>query len=491
MDKAQAQLAQSSQESDTGDVGAPDAAVYKSHSGDIVDTLQDLMDKAQAQLAAARKKEANALHAFQMLKLSLEDQIKFDTRDLDDTKADLAASAEKKSVAESSLAETATCLQTDTAALEDLKADCAAKASAYEALKVSIASELKAIAQAKKALSTSEGTVQICSKGKLSFLQIGHSGSSSGAEIVRFVRDLAKKQHSNVLAQLAARMASVVRFSNEAGEDPFAKVKGLISDMIAKLEKEQDADATHKAYCDKEMSETRAKKEHRSARIEKLSVQIEQMAATSAKLKEETAAAQKALADLAKAQADMDKLRGEENAAFVAAKADMEKGLKGVKLALKVLSEFASCTEGEKQGAATSIIGMLEVVEADFEKKLIELVDAEESAAAEYEAETKDNGLEKVAKEKDVEYKTQEAAELEKSAAEATADRSGVQVELDAVLEYLAKLEKMCIAKPETYAERKRRREAELAGLREALKILEGDAMLVQTAVSRTLRGAH
>ena len=46
-------MAQSFQESDSGDVGAPDAAVYKSHSGDIVDTLQDLMDKAQAQLATA------------------------------------------------------------------------------------------------------------------------------------------------------------------------------------------------------------------------------------------------------------------------------------------------------------------------------------------------------------------------------------------------------------------------------------------------------
>merc|ERR1711933_54972 len=49
-------LTQSSQESDTGDVGAPDAAVYKSHSSDIVGTLQDLTDKAQAQLAAARKR---------------------------------------------------------------------------------------------------------------------------------------------------------------------------------------------------------------------------------------------------------------------------------------------------------------------------------------------------------------------------------------------------------------------------------------------------
>merc|ERR1711972_883994 len=148
--------------------------------------------------------------------------------------------------------------------------------------------------------------------GKLSFLQMGRSGHLSGADIVRFVRDLAKKQHSTGLAQLAARMASVVRFSNEAGDDPFAKVKGLISDMIAKLQKESDADATHKAYCDKELSETRAKKAHRSARIEKLSVQIEQMTATSAKLKEETAAAQKALADLTKAQSDIDSLREEE-----------------------------------------------------------------------------------------------------------------------------------------------------------------------------------
>merc|ERR550532_1275560 len=110
------------------------------------------------------------------------------------------------------------------------------------------------------------------------------------------------------------------------------------------------------------------------------------MTATAATLKQETAAAQQALADLAKAQADMDKLREEENANFVAAKADMEKGLQGVRLALKILNEFASCTSGEKQGAATSIIGMPEVVEADFQKKLVELVDGEDSAAAEYEA---------------------------------------------------------------------------------------------------------
>ena len=35
-------------------------------------------------------------------------------------------------------------------------------------------------------------------------------------------------------------------YSND--DDPFAEVKGLISDMIARLEEKASADATHKAF---------------------------------------------------------------------------------------------------------------------------------------------------------------------------------------------------------------------------------------------------
>jgi len=40
-------------------------------------------------------------------------------------------------------------------------------------------------------------------------------------------------------------------------------------------------------------------------------------------------------------------------------------------------------------------------------------------------------------------------------------------------MEYYGKLKERCIAKPETYEERKRRREAEITGLKQALEILE------------------
>merc|ERR1719199_1135339 len=190
--------------------------------------------------------------------------------------------------------------------------------------------------------------------------------------------------------------------------DPFAKVKGLIRAMIEKLEEEAEADATEKAYCDKEMAETETKKADKEAAIEKLSTQIDSMSAKSAKLKEEVATLQKELSELAKAQAEMDKLRAEEKTAFDKNSAEMEKGIKGVKLALKVLNEYYS-KEGKAHssadGAGSGIIGLLEVCESDFTKGLAEMTATERQAAAEYDQLSKANDIEKATKGQDEKYK--------------------------------------------------------------------------------------
>jgi hypothetical protein len=49
------------------------------------------------------------------------------------------------------------------------------------------------------------------------------------------------------LAQLASRITVVGKYGARDGSDPFAKIKGLISDMIAKLEKDAEDEATEKA----------------------------------------------------------------------------------------------------------------------------------------------------------------------------------------------------------------------------------------------------
>merc|ERR1719353_2322483 len=146
------------------------------------------------------------------------------------------------------------------------------KAEEYEEETKSRGEELKALATAKKIIVETTGGAadQTLIEESTSFVQTGDSN-----HVVRFIRQLSKKQHSTVLAQLASRMASTVRFGGGNKADVFAKVKGLITDMIEKLEAEAEADATKKAYCDKELAETNTKKGDKEAEIEKLASQIE------------------------------------------------------------------------------------------------------------------------------------------------------------------------------------------------------------------------
>merc|ERR1719281_1626838 len=162
----------------------------------------------------------------------------------------------------------------------------------------------------------------------------------ANTEVITMVKKLARDHHSAALAQLASRIAVVVRYGGRDGADPFAKVKGLISDMITKLEKEAEAEATEKAYCDEQMAKTEAKKAELDDTIAKLTNKIDQAAARSASLKEEVTELQAELAELAKTQSEMDKIRAEENANFKVAQAELSQGLGGVRKALSVLRDY-------------------------------------------------------------------------------------------------------------------------------------------------------
>merc|ERR1712038_1825104 len=139
----------------------------------------------------------------------------------------------------------------------------------------------------------------------------------------------------------------------------------------------------------------------------------------------------------------MDRLRQEEKTAFSANKAELEKGLAGLKLALKILNEYYGSADKAHEaatGTGSSIISLLEVCEADFSKNLAQITSDEDLAASQHEQASKDNEIEKNAKEQDVMYKNKESNDLDKTSGELSADRSGVQAELDAVLEYLSRI---------------------------------------------------
>merc|ERR1719326_1958246 len=408
---------------------------------------------------------------------------------MDEAKKGLAESGEIKAASEGDLAVTNKALAEDRKALGELHMDCMTKAQDFEAETTSRGEELKALAMAKKAVveNTSGAAGQT-----YSFMQISSSRDLHQTEAVQFIKNLAKKQNAPELAQLASRLSSAVRLNH--GADVFAKIKGMISDMIEKLEQEAAEAAELKEWCDKEIAESTAKRDDEKALFDKLSSKLDTASAESAKLKEEVATLQKELADLAKSQADATRIRGEEKAAFDKNHPEMEQGLKGIKIALKILNDYyakAGKAHSSSDGAGGGIVGMLEVIESDFTKTITEMVAAEETAAATYEQDAKEAAVAKTTKEQDVKYKTKAFTDLDKKVGELTSERSGVEDELNAVNEYLESLDKKCTYKVESYAERKARRQAEIDGLKEALEVLENETAFVQTRARHALRGVH
>merc|ERR1719343_1095839 len=143
----------------------------------------------------------------------------------------------------------------------------------------------------------------------------------------------------------------------------------------------------------------------------------------------------------------MNKIRTEEKAVYTKSKADMEEGLEGVKIAINILREYyakADKAHAAAAGSATGIVGMLEVVESDFSKSLAEMIAVEESSSAEYDKVTKENEIAKATKEASVKYKTKESESLDMAVSELSSDKATSQEELNAVVEYLGKLEQMC-----------------------------------------------
>merc|ERR1719395_111426 len=94
---------------------------------------------------------------------------------------------------------------------------------------------------------------------------------------VRVLEGLKKQFHSFRLVQLVARARS----------DPFGKIRGLIEDMITALEKEAAEEATQKAFCDEETSESKAKQADLTGKLDKTNARIEQAEADKAKLQQD------------------------------------------------------------------------------------------------------------------------------------------------------------------------------------------------------------
>merc|ERR1719420_2324429 len=209
----------------------------------------------------------NSKFDYDMLKQKLEDMMANGEKVMDDAEEAKAAATGELDTASKTLSDSET-------HLKDLQQECMAKAEEYETSQHSRSEELTALDTAKKVLL--EKTAGAAER-KYSFIQVsaktrvGVRAKQAKDDVLNLIQGLADKMADKQMSLLASR----VEAASMLGADPFAKIKGLISEMIEKLEEEAAKEAAHKAFCDKEMKETKAKKENKETDLDDLSTKKE------------------------------------------------------------------------------------------------------------------------------------------------------------------------------------------------------------------------
>jgi len=469
---------------------APVAPAYESKNGGVTEMLEDLQDKAKAELNSLRKKENESRSNYQLLRQSLEDEIKFAKEEVKKLKAMQAQDSSDKASDEKDLKDTTTNLDEDSKELKELTLECRRKMEDYKLESKDRVDELTALATAKKALIEKTGGA---AAQAYSFLQLEKQSNAANYpknQVVQLLREAAHKTDSTAISLLARRVGNMMR-EDAAGNDVFAKITTMISGMISKMEKSLTEDTNHAQQCDIDMKAAKEKLAAKSAEVSKYQNRIDKVVSKSAGLKSEVSELKEALSALSEAKAKATKIRSKESSLFKKNEPEIQQGLEGVKIALKALREYYG---NQDQGAATGIVGMLEVVESDFAKQLAEMRVAESTAAEDFKKEEEDMKLERNRKEQDVKYKTEAHRGLDADLIDIQSDADSAQSVLNDAKEYADTVSSKCTVTPMSFEEKKAKRQQEIDDLKGALKALESSssstaASLVQTGKARQLRG--
>merc|ERR1711972_641955 len=215
-----------------------------------------------------------------------------------------------------------TTMEADKKYLADLTATCEQKASDFESRQQLRAEEIVAIEKAIEIISSSavsgnadKHLPSLVQHQSAAFAQLRADLNTHAQDrVAQFLRARATKLNSRVLAALAVH----------ASDDPFAKVKKMIKELIVRLMEEANEEAEHKGWRDTELSTNEQTRKEKTEAVETLHAEIDQLEASMAKLTEDIAELTKAVAELKAAMEKATTIRQEEKATNAATVKDSQ-----------------------------------------------------------------------------------------------------------------------------------------------------------------------
>lgn len=513
-----------------------------------VDVVQGLVEKAEKALQAEREAETNQAQAHALAMQALKDEMLLADDKIADAKKDKSKLSEEAAEAEAEKGAASEAKAADEKFLARLKAECKGTSDAWATRQTEAKAEMEAINQAKEILAS---RVKVFNQESVSFLQVASTRTMDLSAQDQLEQAKVRQTLMNHFRKLGSKLHSVsmLNLISVANAAPMDKVKNLIKGLIEKLEKEAAEAADTHAFCEEEKKKNADATDKTQATLDKLDARLDKAQAKTAELSERITELSDEITAIDESVAEATKIRQEEKATFTKANSDFKEAADAVNDAMDVLKDFygdgnafiqvtevtthkhkddpwkrmfgTSLRAAEdqpeeivgvdpseagdgvgavaipKMGGASAakggvIIGMLETMAGEFSKTVAELQSTEDKAQKAYDEMMQDNKVAKVSKEMEIKGSKSELSFLDVRIGESTEDHKLATKEMAAINAYILKLKPTCEGRVVSFEERQAKREAEIAGCKEALEILDDTTDqigLVQVrAVRRNLR---
>jgi hypothetical protein len=490
---------------------APQAsqASYTAASGGVLKLLQSLHKEFSDKLAKVLADEDARSHNFGMKRVDLDDEIKNYNQEFEEKTASAGTNDEQSAAAQAEADAAKAQFDALTKQKGELGEYSKTENDTFGVNQSARAEEIEALGKAIEIISGGEvsGAADkhlptLVQQGR-SFLQLGSS----------LIQEMNNYQLSNEKAQLFGELSSMLSQKNEMffgnkskalslvavrmltdAKGPFDNILVMVKDMIAKLEKEAADEESHNGWCATELKQSAAARKDYTNQVNTARDELEQHKANLAQAEEDIKNRLEEIKQLSEALAEATKIRGEEKAKNEETVAEAQAAQEAVANAKKILEGFYNkqafvqqsptvttpdvqikAYGGRSKGESQGVIGLLEVIHADFARLEKVTNQAEKAQLAAFEAFSTENENTRTAAQTAL-----DDANVRKATAEAGITDSSASLEKSEELlananKYYKKLEPACVQEHVSYEERVKMREEEIAALKEALNILESD----------------
>lgn len=494
---------------DTVQVSGEAMEGQQQNTADSLAAFESLKTKAEDALQREREQDKKEENELMVTKQSFMGQMKLLQTNLDDCKEDKNRLSEEKAKAEGELKAAAESKAKDEKYVEELTYQCDAAAKAWDARQKQATEEQAAITKACEILSS---RITVLTQGHSSRMFLQLSGKDENDNAPQHISPAVRQQLINHFREVGTKLKSLsmLNMVSAVSVSPMEKIKGLIKDMIEKLQKEAAEAATTHAFCQAEQKKNKENQEKTQGELDKISQATDAAIAEKNGLEDRVAVLRNEIAEIDNSTAEAEHIRLAENAEFKKDRADFQEAADAVLDAMDVLNEYynkgsflqtnakaagaAKGTNGAKQpiaaipklggaksASAGGIISILDMMAEDFQKTVGNLDKSEEEAVIAFKKLKQDNFESKTAKDLEASKAEQQIGFLKVDLEELDTDKAEASKTMDSILEYIDKLKPTCENRVVPYAERKAKREAEIEGLKEAFQILVDTSATMET----------